>query len=184
MEGGFFPIEQEPSRPTDEDDSLLVPVEASACCIYCHGLPLVDEIKKTFNVSVCHRCKKERIRLLTKTDCKQKYLLTEEEIRQFNAISRRNPHSIAWNDMQLYLEEQIRRFALEKYGSDENIEEERERRKDSHKKKRVKRLEKSIRAAKQRVFMKPRAERHRHSFVSQGGKGVCECGMEVELEEL
>src|ERR1700733_3839991 len=58
----------------------------------------------------------------------QRFLLTDEELRDKTLmphISRPNPSNIRWGYMYLYLLEQVEKFAIKKWGSLEQIEEER-----------------------------------------------------------
>lgn len=49
-------------------------------CIHCDTTDLDDQMRQVFGVLVCTNCKKENpdsYSLLTKTECKEDYLLTE-----------------------------------------------------------------------------------------------------------
>lgn len=180
-EGGFFREEEAPRKRADSD-SLLLPV--TEVCAYCGSAPVLDEIKKCFGILVCGRCNRTKIKLITKTKCREYYLLTEEEMRQFRCMSRPNPHRGGWNDMQLYVEEEICAYSLRKHGGDEELHERRKERGEKGKKTKLTRMKRQIKEMKRQVFLKPRKEAHRHVFKQQGNKGVCECGMEVEQEEI
>ena len=64
---------------------------------------------------------------MTKTDVRDQFLLTDEELRDGNvlpSVSIPNPRKSTWSNMQLYLREQVVEFAVKKWGSLEAIEQE------------------------------------------------------------
>lgn len=53
-------------------------------CVHCGSTDLDDQLRAVFGVMCCTNCKKERpemYSLLTKTECKEDYLLTERAPR-------------------------------------------------------------------------------------------------------
>ena len=51
-------------------------------CVHCASLDLDQTIRDNFGVLVCRKCKEARpdeYSLLTKTECKEDYLLTDRE---------------------------------------------------------------------------------------------------------
>lgn len=85
---------------------------------------LIDpELEASFKVSVCYGCKDSNAlySVITKTQAKSEFLLTEEELADAQllpSISRKNPHNPRWSDMKLYLRKQCRDFAIKKFGSE------------------------------------------------------------------
>ena len=101
--------------PKDNDELFFIDTldeEAPRCCL-CTSLELDSLLLKEFGVHVCTTCKDshpERFGLVIKTEARERYLLTEEELSDrtvLPCISRPNPHKSTWSDMQLYLREQV-----------------------------------------------------------------------------
>lgn len=203
--GGFLPEDQEDSldiAPVEETE-MLFPLEANDRCCVCGSLDLDDLIRRHYHVPVCPHCRSthpSRFSLLTKTAAKDDFLLTDEELRDSERLphlSRPNPLRPNWSDMQLFLREQVRAFAVEKWGSEEGIGEEAQRRVDAQhalKDRRfaanLKELRSRTRLAPAKVKGRPRAH-HKHSFKEERDVGtgavasICtECGFRVVSEEL
>lgn len=98
-------------------------------CDECLSVAPVDlDFYEKFGVLVCFSCKESNLlyELITKTQARNEYLLTDEELADSSLIpsfSRKNPHNPRWADMKLYLRLQIRNFSINKYGSEEAIKE-------------------------------------------------------------
>lgn len=184
MEGGFFAEETQILSKDGEEDTVMLPVSPAESCMHCSGIPVSQEMRSCFEILVCGKCRRYKVRLITKTKCREHYLLTEEEIQQFKYLTRSNPHRGSWNDMQLYFEDEIARFSIQKHGSSDALERTKEERAEQLKRRKMGKIKKQIRGLKQKVFLKPRADPHRHVFERVRNKGVCGCGMEVDLEEL
>lgn len=112
------------------------------------------------------------------------YLLTDDELKNFGHLSRQNPHKGTWNDMLLFLEFQIKEYAIEKHGSLENIQKEKEERKRRAKDRKIEKMKKRIKELKKKTFLKLPNQKHTHVFVNNGKQSSCECGMTIEEEEL
>lgn len=153
-------------------------------CMFCDQPPLDAEMEKTFGIAVCTHCSRAELKFVTKTTCMQDYLLTAEELRQFGCLSRPNPRKGSWNDMQLYLEDQIKKYAIEKHGALEAISKLKEERQAKKKAKKLEKVNKRVKELKRKTFIPERREKHVHRFVNKGKTSVCECGMEIEEEEL
>lgn len=99
------------------------------CESCCSSDGLIDtELYENFGVSVCLTCKdsNEIYGIITKTQARNEYLLTDEELADSSllpSVSRKNPHNPRWADMKLYLRRQVRDFAIKKHGSEEAIAE-------------------------------------------------------------
>lgn len=92
---------------------------------------------KLYNVFKCRVCKADREKfpdkysLLTKTECREDYLLTDPELRDAELLphlERPNPHKTTFNNMMLYLRYQVEEFAFKKWGGPEGLDAEYERR--------------------------------------------------------
>lgn len=98
-------------------------------CEACGSSAAIDpEFYENFRVIVCLTCKEsnEIYGIITKTQARNEYLLTDEELADsmlMPSISRKNPHNPRWADMKLYLRRQVRDFAIKKHGSEEAIKE-------------------------------------------------------------
>jgi len=99
-------------------------------------------LKQVFGVLVCKRCKNERpekYSLLTKTECKEDYLLTDPELKDEDLLPhllKANPHASTYSNMMLYLRCQVEEVALKKWGGEEGLDQEYERREGLKKRKR------------------------------------------------
>ncbi|RDA94665.1 hypothetical protein CP533_2476 [Ophiocordyceps camponoti-saundersi (nom. inval.)] len=104
-------------------------------CRECKSLEIDFVWEEVFHICVCSRCKEqhpEKYSLLTKTECKQDYLLTDPELRDADLLphlSKPNPHKTHWHDMNLFLRFQVEEYAIKtKWGSAEALDAEYERR--------------------------------------------------------
>ncbi len=154
-------------------------------CSFCNSFGIIKEIKNTFGTVICNKCKKEKLKFITKTTARKDYLLTEEELTQFKFLTRPNPHRIARNDMCLYLEEEIKNYSISKHESVENLEKVKKERVENRRSKRIKKLKTNINKIKKRgsVNLVVR-KKHVHKFIQKNNKGVCECGLEIEMETV
>ncbi|KIJ45550.1 hypothetical protein M422DRAFT_29676 [Sphaerobolus stellatus SS14] len=170
-------------------------------CNECQSLDIDHSFKKVFHVLVCHKCKQdkpEKYSLLTKTECKQDYLLTDPELRDEELMPhmlKANPHHSTFSNMMLYLRMHVEDFAWKKWGSPEALDAEWEKRENEKKKKRGKKFEEGLRDLRRRtketVWQRRRDAEHQHTYglAEAGDDGVgtqrcTECGFEIEVEEL
>ncbi|KAJ2928888.1 hypothetical protein H1R20_g8181, partial [Candolleomyces eurysporus] len=170
-------------------------------CQECQTIDIDHEFRKVFGCLVCRKCqndKPERYSLLTKTECKEDYLLTDPELRDQELLPhllKANPHKSTYANMMLFLRYQVEEFAWKKWGSPEALDEEYERRSAEKKKKKNKKFEQSLkelrRRTKESVWQRRKDEEHKHAFgpleKDQEGNSrqVCHtCGFAVEVEEL
>ncbi|GME84439.1 unnamed protein product [Ambrosiozyma monospora] len=176
-------------------------------CQECDSIELDQQYLQIFNCKVCKSCieqKPDRYSLLTKTECKQDYFLTESELEDttlFHRIIKENPHSGTFSKMQLFLRFQIEEFAVKKWGSIEKLDEEwlrrekmRVKRRDDRFNKKLAEMRKKLRAEElTRKLRGDRDKKHVHDWnepVACGGdeqpglvKRRCkDCG--VEMEEI
>ncbi|GAA6000559.1 hypothetical protein JCM10207_004550 [Rhodosporidiobolus poonsookiae] len=169
-------------------------------CSHCGTADLDDQMRSVFGVFVCTNCKKEnpeKYSLLTKTECKEDYLLTEPELRDTELMPhllRPNPHRPTYSNMMLFLRCQVEEYAFsaKKWGSPEALDAEFERReaekKDKKSKKFAKKLQELRKKTKTNVWHRRVEAEHKHEFEeAQNGEGETvqrcrECGFEVETE--
>lgn len=110
-----------------------------------------------FHTRVCKACIEkhpEKYSLLTKTECKEDYFLTEPELadlKLFPRIVKQNPHSGTFSRMQLFLRYQIEQYAFEKWGSAEALDKEWLRREEMKKNRKEKRWTNKIKDMRKRL---------------------------------
>jgi DNA-repair protein complementing XP-A cells len=185
-------------------------------CRECGSLEIDWEWDEVLNCQVCHSCKEkipEKYSLLTKTEAREDYLLTDPELKDESLLphmKKPNPHKSTFHDMMLYLRYQVEEYAFsdKKWGSAEGLDEEYERRKKQTKDRKEKKFRNRLNELKKRTrvdaFKKARAGgggefgdtignvRHEHEWgraVEDAETGMTkrtcvECGMEVSSMEF
>jgi DNA-repair protein complementing XP-A cells len=165
-------------------------------CKDCGSLQLDAELFTHYHIHVCSDCrqdKPDKYSLLTKSEAKQDYLLTDEELRDTSVMpfwQRPNPHKKAFADMKLYLREQVEQFSFKKWGGEEGLDKEYERRVNTKQAKKQKEFKQKMSDLKKRtrtsVWAEKKEEQHRHEFIDDGnGISKCiTCGLQVEVETL
>ncbi|KIK71319.1 hypothetical protein GYMLUDRAFT_235654 [Collybiopsis luxurians FD-317 M1] len=143
-------------------------------CQECQTIDIDHMYKKVFGCLVCKRCTKEkpeRYSLLTKTECKDDYLLTDAELRDQEAMPhllKANPHKSTFANMMLFLRYQVEEFAWKKWGSPEALDAEWERRVEEKKKTKNKKFEQGLKQLRRRtlnnVFQKRKDAEHKHTL--------------------
>lgn len=130
-----------------------------------------DEVLKT---QVCNACKErlpDKYSLLTKTEAKKDYLLTDPELKDVELlphIKKPNPHKSTWNDMMLYLRYQVEEYAFSdaKWGSGEALDAEWKRREQASKDKKDKSFRNRLKELKKRT----RVEAYKRARSGGGGE--------------
>lgn len=142
-------------------------------CFECGSLEIDPNLYTNFRqVRVCRRCAKakpEKYALLTKTECKEDYLLTEPELQDLSLLPRiekPNPHG--YSRMQLFLRLQVEAFAIKKWGSLDKLDQEWERREEM----RLKRKDKKYNDKLKEMRRKTRAEEYTRKL--RNGKSINE----------
>ncbi|KAK4216504.1 Striatin Pro11 [Rhypophila decipiens] len=135
-------LKRHKAGPYEPGLSVLSDEKTRKKCRECRSLEIDFVWEETFGCAVCSRCKEkypEKYSLLTKTECKDDYLLTDPELKDVELLphlSKPNPHKSHWHDMMLFLRYQVEEYAFkEKWGSAEALDAEFERR-EAEKKKR------------------------------------------------
>lgn len=196
-------------RIDDEDESEeyeLPPMDVHDAdkCHECKSLNLDKKMQEVFGCQVCKACKEkypEKYSLLTKTECKEDYFLTEPELADltlFKRIIKENPHSGTFSRMQLFLRYQIEEYAFKKWGSEEVLDKEWLRREEMKKNRREKRFNNKLKEMRKKLRAEEltrnlravRDKKHTHDWSAPVKKGEedlntyvkrCkDCGMEVE----
>lgn len=189
------PFEPSLSVLQDKED------QAAQSCREC-GAREIDHLwADVFGVRVCSPCKDrfpERYSLLTKTECREDYLLTEPELRDTDILphlSRPNPHKSHWHDMMLFLRCQVEEYAFgKKWGSEEALDAEFARRQEAARARKEKKFKEKLTELKR----KTRTEAFRRQAAKGGtaadgpkkfgdaigsGRHVHEWGRTVENED-
>ncbi|TXT15710.1 hypothetical protein VHUM_00213 [Vanrija humicola] len=176
--------------------------DSSPRCSECGSLEIDHQFLKVFDVKVCNKCKKEKpekYSLLTKTECKEDYLLTDPELRDTDLLPhllKPNPHAASYSNMMLFLRFQVEEVAWKKWGGEEGLDAEWTRREDLKKRKREEKFESGLRDLRKRtrnnLFQRQQEAEHVHEFVDadevldENGDvrqvQVCACGAEQEVE--
>jgi len=127
-----------------------------------------------FDYSVCDSCKdcKDKHSLITKTEAKEEYLLKDCDFdkRQppLKFIVRKNPHNMRWGEMKLYLHLQVEKRALEVWGTEEELLEEREKRDVKRQEAKIKKFNKKVKLLRMDVrssmYDKTTKASHTHTF--------------------
>ncbi|KAI3622326.1 dna repair protein rad14 [Moniliophthora roreri] len=170
-------------------------------CNECDTVDIDHTFQKIFDCLVCKKCQNEfpeKYSLLTKTECKEDYLLTDAELRDQELLPhllKANPHKSTFANMMLFLRCQVEDFAWKKWGSPSALDAEYERRVAEKKKKKNRKFEEGLkdlrRRTKEGIWQKRQDAAHRHAFgpterdPSGISKQIChECGFTVEFEEI
>lgn len=170
-------------------------------CEECHMEFLRSYLYRNFAVDICDDCRdpKQAHELITRTDAKSKYLLKDCDLDMrkppLRYILKKNPYQ-SRGDMRLYLKYQIEERALEVHGSEEQLEEELERREELRVTKKQKTYEKKMKSLSMSVrssLYKKNLDNHEHEF----GDPICidedkdlyrkeckTCGYKCEYEEM
>jgi DNA-repair protein complementing XP-A cells len=156
--------------PFEPGISVLAPAEKS--CRECGSLEIDWGWEDIFGCRVCNGCKEkhpDKYSLLTKTEAREDYLLTDEELKDPELLphmERPNPHKATWNNMMLYLRYQVEEYAFseKKWGSPEALDAEFERREAEKKKRKDQKFKTKLLELKK----KTRVEAYRRSRTVNG----------------
>ncbi|TIB67028.1 DNA repair protein [Wallemia mellicola] len=187
--------EMERTLAASYEPGLSIDLNANPKCKLCSSIETDRQILQTFGIIVCHKCKQahpEKFSLLTKTECKEDYLLTDSELRDAEIMPhllKRNPHRASWNNMMLFLREQVEDFAFKKWGGPEGLDKEWERREQLKHNKRGKKFQDSLndlrRRTKNNVWQQRQDAQHVHDWTTQDDKQICNvCNLTVDVEHF
>ncbi|RMZ91495.1 hypothetical protein DV736_g1272, partial [Chaetothyriales sp. CBS 134916] len=185
-------------------------------CRECDTLEVDWKWVEVFRLAVCNSCKDkhpDKYSLLTKSEAREDYLLTEPELKDtalLPHLEKPNPHKSTWATMFLYLRCQVEEYAFSdrRWGSAEALDAEFERRVADKKKRKEAKFKSKLADLKKRTrveaYQKSRRggggsfgddvgeRQHEHDFghaVDKADTGVpvktcLTCGLEVEELEL
>ncbi|KAF9970079.1 hypothetical protein BGZ73_007327 [Actinomortierella ambigua] len=195
-------------QPTlaEEDPSIFLGAEGNPECQDCTSVDVDFQILRHFNVGVCIACRDrqpEKYSLLTKTECRHDYLLTDPELRDrelFPWWERPNPKKATWNNMMLYLRCQVEAYAFQKWGGPEGLDAEYERRERQKEERKEKKFKQELRDLRNKTRtsvwqdrkLQKRPKTHQHEFgvalvdpkTGASVQTCIECGIQVECEEF
>ncbi|CAL9733327.1 DNA repair protein Rad14p [Monosporozyma servazzii] len=190
------------NAPPPEHISLAI--KCQECHINIEMDPILDDV---FKLHVCKQCAKaypQKYSLLTKTECKEDYFLTEDELADldlFHRLEKPNPHSGTFARMQLFVRCEIETFAFKKWGGEDGLDKEWERRETQKTKRKEQLYKKEINTMRlktraqeftKRLREKKYGKLHKHQYGEPIGthkdedgnvmvKRRCiECGLEVD----
>ncbi|XP_037545672.1 DNA repair protein complementing XP-A cells [Nematolebias whitei] len=204
---GFF-IEEEEDGGDEQKAKKVVHQPAPVIeaeylvCEDCHK-PFMDSfLSNSFAVSVCDKCRdiEDKHKLISKTEARWRYLLKNCDFDKrdppLTFILRKNPHNTRWGDMKLYLQMQVVERSLEVWGSEEALEEARERRegnKEAQKQKRFNKKVKELRRAVRSSVWTKNTSVHQHEYGPEEvvdpeedlyKKKCTTCGHELTYEKM
>ncbi|CAJ2512014.1 Uu.00g076390.m01.CDS01 [Anthostomella pinea] len=152
-------LRRQKAGPFEPGMSALTDEKERKKCKECKSLEIDFVWEEVFGCAVCGLCKEkypEKYSLLTKTECREDYLLTEPELRDDELLphlSRPNPHKSHWHDMMLFLRYQVEEYAFsaKKWGSAEALDEEFVRREGEKKKRKETKFKEKLLDLKKRT---------------------------------
>ncbi|KAK0544815.1 DNA repair protein rad14 [Tilletia horrida] len=185
----------------DQEPGIILDSSRQPRCHVCNSMEVDDQFRRIFSILVCKKCTKadpDRFSLLTKTEVKEDYLLTDSELRDPDLLPhllRPNPHKATYSNMMLFLRCQVEAYAFgpKRWGSAEALDAEFARRQDAKAKRRGKKFAEDMRALRKRtrdetILKRNQEASHEHDWVDvpgQIGKQECEaCGQIIEVEEF
>ncbi|KAI9026572.1 XPA protein C-terminus-domain-containing protein [Phycomyces nitens] len=209
--GGYIVEEEKDDRlknPSNETIKIVPYLPASIdpsenpTCKECDSMDLDPVFFQVFSINICPACKEkfpEKYSLITKTEAKEDYLLTDPELRDKDLLphwSKPNPRKSTWNNMMLYVREMVEEYAFKKWGGPEGLDGEYERREAQKKEKKDKKFKEQLRVMRRKTMTsawerKRQEGPHKHTFedTSEGEDGTVtqkctECSLVIESEEF
>ncbi|CAO2649543.1 Nn.00g069280.m01.CDS01 [Neocucurbitaria sp. VM-36] len=151
-------------------------------CRECGSLEIDWKWQDIFGVGVCNICKEklpDKYSLLTKTEARDDYLLTDPELKDEDLLphlERPNPHKQSFHAMQLFLRLQVEAYAFSpaKWGSPEALDEEYEKRTKISKQRKEKKFKNKLEDLKKRT----RVEAYKRARL--GGAGDVQFGQRIK----
>lgn len=153
-----------------------------------------------FDLPTCDNCRDadDKHRLITKTEAKQEYLLKDCDLEKreppLKFVVKKNPHHSQWGDMKLYLKLQIVKRALEVWGSQEALEEEKDVRQKNREQMKQKKFDKKVKELRRAVrssVWKRDTVAHQHEYGPEENleddmyRKICTvCGHELTYEKM
>lgn len=162
--------------PYEPGLSVLSDAKTTKKCRECGSVEIDFVWADVFKCCVCGRCKEkypEKYSLLTKTECRDDYLITDPELRDpelLPHLSKPNPHKAHWHDMMLFLRYQVEEYAFnQKWGSAEALDAEFERRETDKKRRKEAKFKEKLMDLKRKT--RTDAVRRNNARNGDGGGG-------------
>ena len=188
--------EQKNRRLLFEDEAPPLDMSLAPRCEECRvNIEMDPMMKKVFHLQVCKTCVKkhpEKYSLLTKTECKEDYFLTDPELSDKSLLDRLdkpNPHSGTFSRMQLFVRCQIEEYAYKKWGGEAGLDKEWQRREEGKSVRREKKYQQKLKEMR----LKTRAQeyttrlqefkhgrKHVHEFSEAIDGGLNEDGVKIQ----
>ncbi len=151
-------------------------------CRECKSLEIDWKWQDIFGIGICSSCREkypDKYSLLTKTEARDDYLLTDPELRDEELLphlERPNPHKQSFHAMQLFMRLQIEAYAFSpaKWGSPEALDEEYEKRTKVSKERKQKKFKSKLDDLKKRT----RVEAYKRAQL--GGAGEAQFGQKIK----
>ncbi|ODQ65222.1 DNA repair protein [Nadsonia fulvescens var. elongata DSM 6958] len=201
--GGFIADEVNSANGQTLDEWKLKQLDTGPSdnpqCFECNSRDIDLKLFQAFKCRVCKICREklpEKYSLLTKTECRADYLLTDPELRDEELLphmERPNPHQSTYSNMMLYLRYQVEEYAFKKWDGEQGLDAEYERRMDVKKKRRDKKFLEKLKLMRKKTRAQTLTRKngddgpHIHDWstetLSNGGmirRRCVLCGMETE----
>lgn len=78
-----------------------------ACCSYCGAPDIVLDWAQRFKLLVCTPCFRKNERLVSKSNAKSAYLLSDSDLQPLGFVEKQNPQHQKWSSMKQYLVSQV-----------------------------------------------------------------------------
>ena len=166
-------LRQQRAGPYEPGISNNISEKEPVKCRECGILEVDWKWHDVFGIAVCKSCQDkfpDKYSLLTKTEAREDYLLTDPELKDETLLphlSKPNPHKSTWHDMFLYLRCQVEEYAFsnKKWGSAEALDEEFSQRETEKKKRKETKFKNKLADLKKRT----RLEAHQRRGKGGGG---------------
>ncbi|KAK4220744.1 phosphate transport-domain-containing protein [Podospora fimiseda] len=169
-------LQRTKAGPFEPGLSALADEKTRKKCRECGSIEIDFVWEETFGCAVCSGCKEkfpEKYSLLTKTECKEDYLLTDPELKDpelLPHLSKPNPHKSHWHDMFLFLRYQVEEYAIgKKWGSAEALDAEFEKREEDKKRRKEAKFKEKLLELKKKT--RTEAFRRNNNHPKGGGIG-------------
>lgn len=152
-------------------------------CHECQSIEIDQQLFTVFDCKVCKKCKElkpEKYSLLTKTECREDYFLTDPELKDTSLLKRLekpNPYSGTYSRMQLFLRYQVEEYAFKKWGGEEGLDKEWQRREEMRVNRREKKFESKLKEMRKRT----RAEEYTRKLRNNSDAHVHEWSALVQI---
>ena len=161
----------------EEEKERIVVLDTS--CTKCGSIDTDVAFKSAFQLDYCHACAK-KVDLLTKTESKQDYLLTDYDLKPLKYMQKKRIH-----EMKLYLKFEVEALAIKKWKSMELLDCEILKREDEKsERKQLKFKDKMKKLRTKSMVTNLIKSDHQHEFSVKDGIQACECGFQMEYETI